>query len=271
MPRFRIKDLSVDLPLGGGQGQSGGGCGSVTNPCLGCTGSWTIPAAAQAAGECGFTLCGGCSHITNPCLGCTHAVTICGGCSHVTNPCLGCTHVVTLCGGCSIVTNPCLGCTHQVTFDPAQTAAAACGGCSQVTNPCLGCTHSITVANVQAACGACTVTVLPVCHTAYTQHPVCPGITHCLPWTIGPVCAQGFTHHPGLGPDPAQLAALKEQLRAQLQQIVQHEAGGGLPSDPAQAAELEERLQEALDEVRQHRARLEQDAQDDEDGQEKGG
>ena len=237
MPRFRIKDLTVDLPLAGGEGGESGGCGSVTNPCLMCTQSPTV-AGAEHAGHavqgcitftrfctgCTLlathveqaTLCGGCSQVTNPCLGCTQNATLCGGCSHVTNPCLGCTQNATLCGGCSFITNPCLGCTQ---------VASLCGGCSHLTNPCIGCTGSPTF--VDPAGG-------------------------------GTACQGGATRQPGLGPDPAQLAALKEQLRGQLRQIEQHEAAGGLPNDPGQVAELEERLQSALDEVRQHRARLEE-------------
>jgi hypothetical protein len=280
MPKFRMKDLAADLPAGGVHAHQAGGCGGFTVNCEGCTQSPTFcigctlrctapyTYAAEAAGACGgfshsptippwcrytyaeqvqeagnpclgctfqATLCGGCSHITNPCLGCTQAVTVaCGGCSHITNPCLGCTHAITVaCGGCSQITNPCLGCTQAVTVP--------CGGCSQITNPCIGCTGSPTFPE-QVACGA---------------------FTRCLPLTIGPVCVGGFTHHPGLGPDPAQLAALKEQLRAQLRQIEQAEASGGLPTDPKQAAELEERLTGQLERLREHRASLDKQGNDE--------
>ncbi|HEV3052491.1 MAG TPA: hypothetical protein VGX50_19415, partial [Longimicrobium sp.] len=269
MPKFRMKDLAADLPAGGVHAHQAGGCIGCTLRCTApftyaaqaeaacggfshaptiptwCEFTWA-PQAQAAAAACGCTqlatACGGCSQITNPCLGCTHAITVtcggctqlatvCGGCSHITNPCLGCTHAITVpCGGCSHITNPCLGCTQVVSI---------CGGCSHITNPCIGCTGSPTF--VEQACGI---------------------VSRCLPWTIGPVCHGGFTHHPRLGPDPAQhLATLKEQLRAQLRQI--EEAESGLPSDPSQAAELEDRLQNALDRLREHRTRLQEEGGDD--------
>ena len=259
MPKFRMKDLAADLPAGGVHAHQAGGCGGFTVNCegctqsptcirctLGCTAPFTI--AAEAAGPCGgfshsptippwcrYTYAEQVQAVGNPCLGCTFQATICGGCSHVTNPCLGCTQAVTIpCGGCSHITNPCLGCTHAITV--------ACGGCSHITNPCIGCTGSPT----------------------FPQTVGCGALSHCLPWTIGPVCAGGFTHHPGLGPDPVQhLAGLKEQLRAQLRQIEEAEASGGLPTDPRQAEELEARLSGQLERLRAHRARLGEQGEDE--------
>jgi hypothetical protein len=229
MPKFRMKDLTAGLPAGGVHAHQAGSCGSFTVNCEACTSSPTactlVTFCITCTGRCTAPLTFAAQAAAVPC-GCTQIATACGGCSHITNPCLGCTQVMSICGGCSHITNPCIACTGSPTFVEANLPPWC---------------PPITVGAEAVACGI---------------------ISRCLPWTIGPVCHGGFTHHPGLGPDPAQhLATLKEQLRAQLRQI--EEAETGLPSDPAQAAELEDRLQHALDRLREHRTRLKEEGGDD--------
>jgi hypothetical protein len=133
MPRFKIKDLTIDLP---GAGGAAGGCGSVTNPCLLCTGSPTVV--------------GGCGHITNPCFECTQNITIPVGCGIVTNPCLGCTHHVTYQG--------CLPCTFRATCGFVSCPALTCHACTATpTIPCGNCSHFVSIpcpGGTIAPCGA---------------------------------------------------------------------------------------------------------------------
>lgn len=168
-----------------------------------------------------------------------------GGCQLITN----CGGVTELCventQGCAFTEN--CRCTIQTCGFPS----CECSYCSVQSCGCTPCTGGCTNAcSVCTGCSSCTGR-FSVC----TFRSLCGISFRCTPSLVGSVTA-------GLAPED--LSALKDELRATLEQVEAEERRAKEQMQPQtldEVAQLEEKLTEALDELRQRREELERRAQ----------
>lgn len=134
-----------------------------------------------------------------------------------------------------------------------------CEGCTNPSNPCGPCTNGDSCGGCTRTCQGCTQT----CGCTRTCGHTCGGRTGggCNFHTIGepPIIAQMAG---------SQLASLKAQLRAAMQQVSRREsvlaaaaeARAVVPQTLAQVDALEQKLTEAMDELRTRRAEIQKAA-----------
>jgi hypothetical protein len=150
-------------------------------------------------------------------------------CTH----CTDCTGVCT--EGCTACTNPthcthctaCTQCTHC-------TACTACTACTHCTHHSFICTPGITVC---AATG---------CGASICQIPSCGVSNPCICTVLASIVNPVETPEEGL----SRLAALKQQLTAQLTEVEKQEKA-------AEESLRPQKLQEAMDDLKKQRAELE--------------